>query len=88
MGRELDQERSRTRTRDARVWNSLADLGWSSLEAAGGSRRWPHRYAAYVESCHDWAAQLSSTGCDVSAEDIEYALFLANGPLDDGLVLS
>ena len=73
---------------DARVWISLGDLGWSSLEAAGGSRRWPDRYAAYVESCHDWAAQLSDTGRDVSAEDIEYALFRANGPLDAELFLS
>lgn len=63
---------------DKRVWNSLAALGWDSLQASG-SKDWPSRYAAYVADVHDCADQI---GSGVSAEDIEYTLFRINGNLD------
>ncbi|WP_139093852.1 hypothetical protein [Mycobacterium parascrofulaceum] len=63
---------------DKRVWNSLGALGWDSLEASG-RKDWPSRYAAYVADVHDCADRM---GSGVSAEDIEYTLFRANGDLD------
>ena len=63
---------------DQRVWASLNNaLGWTSWIAAG-SRSRADRYAAYVQRCHAWAAEL---GDRVSPEDIECALFRANGTL-------
>ena len=63
---------------DARVWSTLNEaLSWSSLVAAGTRRR-AARYEAYVDTCHSWAAAL---GNGVSAEDVEWALFAANGDL-------
>jgi hypothetical protein len=64
---------------DKRVWNSLRALGWDSLQASG-RRDWPSRYAAYVADVHECARQI---GNGVSAEDIEYTLFRANGNLDE-----
>lgn len=63
---------------DGRVWRSLGAIGWDSIDASG-SRRRAHRYLAYVECVHRWAEDLSSTSRQVSAEDVEYVLFRANG---------
>jgi hypothetical protein len=58
---------------DARVWCSLRALKWNSLEAAGGDRRYSHRYVAYLQACQQWA------GTKHSAEDVEFTLFDRNG---------
>ncbi len=57
-------------TLDARVWQSLGTLGWSSLEAAGGDRSWSARYVAYLLACEAWAS-----AADHTPEDIEFTLF-------------
>src|SRR5699024_3371327 len=62
--------RPRQLVMDKLVWNALRALGWNSLVAAGGDRRWSARYLAYLEACDQWAAEAE---CD--AEDIEYSLF-------------
>lgn len=63
---------------DSRVWTTLNEtFEWSSVVAAGTISR-PARYASYVTSCHDWARELDE---GVSAEDVEWALFEANGNL-------
>ena len=54
---------------DSRVWNGLAELGWSSVEAAG-RRSWGPRYEAYLGACGAWARDLG-----VEPEDIEFSLF-------------
>lgn len=66
---------------DGRVWRSLGAVGWNSIDAAG-SRRRADRYLAYVEDVHWWADDVSSTARRVSAEDVEYMLFRANGALE------
>jgi hypothetical protein len=58
---------------DARVWASLREMGWNSIDAAGGDRRYARRYVAYLEACSVWA------GSNHSAEDVEYTLFKRNG---------
>jgi hypothetical protein len=67
---------------DSRVWRSLNNgLGWNSLIAAQ-SFSWSDRYAAYCETIARWAAGLSEEGRMVSAEDLEFGLFYANGKLE------
>lgn len=67
---------------DARVWATLnGPLGWSSVVATGGSRRRPERYVAYVTAARRWASELTTDEADVSAEDVEWALFHANGDI-------
>lgn len=67
---------------DDRVLATLnGPLQWSTKPAAE-SRRWANRYGAYVEQCHQWAAALSDKSArTVTAEDVEWALFEANGDL-------
>jgi hypothetical protein len=63
---------------DRRVWRSLNEaLGWFGFIATGTRRR-HERYAAYVDTCHRWASDL---GNNVDPEDVEWALFAANGDL-------
>jgi hypothetical protein len=71
-------EKPRCLVLDARVWNSLgADAHrWSSVVAAGTNRR-ADRYEAYTRACAHWANELG-----VSAENVEWALFHANGTID------
>ena len=58
------------------VWNALSELGWNSA-AAAGTRRWGHRYTAYLQACHAWAEQATNAGkVAYSAQDIEYPLFV------------
>jgi hypothetical protein len=61
---------------DARVWASLGALGWDSREAAG-SRRWPQRYVAYLQSMERWA-NADLPGIDTS-EQLEQVLFTLAG---------
>jgi hypothetical protein len=63
---------------DTRVWNTLGDGAhpWSSVIAAGTRQR-PERYESYTRACALWAQELG-----VRAEDIEWALFTANGRLE------
>ncbi len=72
-------ERPRCLVLDSRVWNSLgADAHrWSSVVAAGTNRR-ADRYEAYTRACARWAKEL-----DVSAENVEWALFRANGKIEE-----
>lgn len=65
---------------DTRVWNTLSALGWDSIEAAG-SRKRARRYLAYLRTVEWWSDQLSQPGAAVGPEDIEFALFTANGNL-------
>lgn len=67
-------------TLDGRVQSSLRTLEWNGVEAARSSRL-AKRYEAYVVTCHEWASALTEQDCLVSAEDIEWALFVANGDL-------
>lgn len=77
-GRTFTAEHPRCLVLDTRVWNTLGhpDHRWSSVEAAGTRLR-PQRYAAYTRECARWAVELG-----VSAEQVEWALFAANGSLD------
>jgi hypothetical protein len=63
---------------DARVWKSLGVLGWSSIEAAGTRSR-ASRYQTYVAALHQWASELSTESLRILPEDLEVALFDANG---------
>jgi hypothetical protein len=76
-GHEFTAERPRCLVLDIRVWNSLGhkDHQWSSVIAAGTKRR-PERYAAYTRACALWADELGLT-----AEQVEWALFRANGSI-------
>jgi len=56
---------------DARVWASLGALGWDSRESAG-SRRWKHRYPAYLTAMEGWASNLPDVK---GAEHLEQMLF-------------
>jgi hypothetical protein len=64
---------------DGRVWKSLGVLGWDSLVATGGDRNRARRYEAYVRTARQWARELTTSSRIVIAEDIEWALFHANG---------
>lgn len=67
---------------DSRVWATLnGPLTWSSIVATSGNRRRAARYAAFVDSARRWAAELSTSDRAVTPEDIEWALFAANGDL-------
>jgi hypothetical protein len=76
-GETFSPERPRCLILDVRVWNTLghADHRWSSVVAAGTNRR-AQRYEAYTRACALWSKHLS-----VSAEQVEWALFSANGSL-------
>jgi hypothetical protein len=66
---------------DSRVFATLnGPLGWSSVVAAGSSRR-SLRYRAYVDAARSWARHLTENDHLTTAEDIEWALFTANGDL-------
>lgn len=65
-------------TLDGRVQSSLRTLEWNGVEAARSSRL-AKRYGAYVLTCHEWAGELTEQERLVSSEDIEWALFVANG---------
>jgi hypothetical protein len=65
---------------DSRVRRSLRNLGWDSRDAPGGKSPADH-YAAYVEAASRWAEMLSTPPLPVFPEDVECALFAANGPL-------
>lgn len=69
----LDDNRPRALILDARVWEGLAALGWSSAEAAH-SRLWAHRYSAYVAELHRWAE-----GLQCRPDSIEWLLFDRRG---------
>jgi hypothetical protein len=71
----VDGDRPRALILDERVWDSLAALGWSSLEAAG-TRRWTSRYGAYVNQAHQWATEV---GC--RPDSVEHLLWTAAGDL-------
>jgi hypothetical protein len=63
------------------VWRSLNDaLGWNSILAAGTNKR-AIRYEAYVVAAHSWAKTIMTDSFPVSGEDIECALFMADGDL-------
>jgi hypothetical protein len=67
---------------DGRVWRSLnRGLTWDSIIAAQSWER-ACRYEAYCEAMVRWATGLSGS-IRVSAEDVEYGLFYANGDLDN-----
>jgi hypothetical protein len=67
---------------DGRVWETLGALGWNSLVAAGGTTRRALRYVAYVESARRWAEELSTNTQVVTPQDVEWAMFAANGDLE------
>lgn len=71
-------DRPRCLVLDTRVWNTLGNSThvWSSRVAADTRSR-PARYAAYTRDCHDWATNLR-----VTAEQVEWAFFTANGRID------
>ncbi len=75
---QFSPEKPRCLVLDGRVWNSLGDKAhrWSSITAAGTNRR-ADRYEAYTRDCALWAKELG-----VSAENVEWALFHANGRID------
>jgi hypothetical protein len=77
-GAEFHPEKPRCLVLDIRVWNTLghADHHWSSVVAAGTNRR-AQRYEAYTRACALWAEDLG-----VSDEQVEWALFAANGSLE------
>lgn len=66
---------------DARVWKTLGVLGWDSCVATGGDRRRAQRYEVYVESARRWAQELTTPTNAVIPDDIEWAMFSANGDL-------
>lgn len=76
-GATFSPERPRCLVLDVRVWNTLghADHRWSSVVAAGTNRR-AQRYEAYTRACALWGEHLG-----ISAEQVEWALFSANGSL-------
>jgi hypothetical protein len=45
---------------------------------AAGTNRRADRYEAYTRACARWAKEL-----DVSAENVEWALFRANGKIEE-----
>lgn len=76
-GNEFTVDRPRCLVLDIRVWNSLGhkDHAWSSVIAAETKRR-AERYEAYTRACALWAEELR-----VTAEQVEWALFTANGSI-------
>jgi hypothetical protein len=76
-GKSFTIDAPRSLVLDLRVWTTLGDPShrWNSIVAAGTRLR-AERYAAYVRDCHRWADELG-----VEAEQVEWALFVANGAI-------
>lgn len=79
-GHAAEALRGRPLVLDTRVWNTLSALGWNSIQAAG-SRKRAKRYMAYLLTVQAWSDELSQPRAAVRPEDIEFALFAANGNL-------
>jgi hypothetical protein len=76
-------DRPRCLVLDARVWRTLGHRNhrWSSVVAAGTDRR-AERYEAYTSACERWAKELGrKIDGELTAEQVEWALFKANGPI-------
>jgi len=54
---------------------------WGMTVVAAGSSRRSLRYRAYVDAARSWARHLTENDHLTTAEDIEWALFTANGDL-------
>lgn len=64
---------------DSRVGATLnRTFAVTTHDMAGTSRR-SRRYAAYVDTMHRWATDLTSDGCAVSADRLEWILFAHAG---------
>ncbi|MFI5712121.1 hypothetical protein [Kribbella sp. NPDC051620] len=64
---------------DDRVLRTLNRTLNTSTRALAGSRLWSRRYSAYVEAVHRWSGELSETGLDIDAGQLEWILFKHNG---------
>jgi len=66
---------------DSRVYATLnRTFAVTTHEMAGTPRR-SRRYAAYVDTMHQWAQSLTQDGCAVSADRLEWILFAHDGRL-------
>lgn len=65
---------------DSRVLKTLnRTLHVTTRMMAGRDRKWAVRCAAYVEHLHGWASDLTTTGCPVDGERLEWIMFEHNG---------
>jgi hypothetical protein len=64
---------------DSRVYRTLnTTLRVTTIDMAG-TRRQAARYMSYVGHMHDWAQLITSNGCAVDAERLEWIFFAHNG---------
>ncbi len=64
---------------DSRVYRTLnLTLGVNTIDMAGTLSR-ATRYMSYVGHMHDWAQLITSNGCPIDAERLEWIFFARNG---------